>query len=103
MTTKHSEQIQNGSYQNGLQFLDEHIGMTSETVWQQACDVQWELLKKQWHADAGQRRAAILAKRVQYNEELEPSMPKPLLDRMGEQKKCHQNGDRQSGEGQVSK
>ena len=103
MTTKHGEYIQNASYQNGLKFLDEHIRMTSETLWQQACDVQWELLKKQWHAAARQRCAAIRAKRGQYNEELEPSMPKPLLDRMGEQKKCHQNGDRQLGEGQVSK
>ena len=57
-----------------MKFLDEHIRMTSETLWQQACDVQWELLKKQWHAAARQRCAAIRAKRGQYNEELEPSI-----------------------------
>ena len=70
--------------------------------------MQWDLLKKQWHAAARQRRAAIRAKRVQYNEDHEQSLCNTRLNRSGEQKKFHQNGDRPLDEGpldegQVSK
>ena len=65
--------------------------------------MQWDLLKKQWHAAARQRRAAIRAKRVQYNEDHEQYLCNTQLNRSGEQKKFHQNGDRPLDEGQVSK
>ena len=70
--------------------------------------MQWDLLKKQWHAAARQRRAAIRAKRVQYNEDHEQYLCNTRLNRSGEQKKFHQNGDRPLDEGpldegQVSK
>lgn len=94
MTIKHSEEIENASHQNELKSFDEHIGMLSETAWQQVGDSEWELLKKQWNAAARQRRAAIRAKRVQYNEEFEQPMCNTLLNRMG---------DRQLDEGKLSK